>query len=47
MEIQLLPDFPQSAVDRFDGLREKGLLFYFPSDGEVVDHNGFKVRFRF
>lgn len=44
MAIQLPPGFPQSAIDQFDHLREKGLLFYFPSDGEVVEHNGFKVR---
>lgn len=44
MDIQLPPEFPQSAVDQFDLLREQGLLFYFPTDGEVVDYKGFKVR---
>lgn len=43
MDIQLPPEFPQSAVDQFDLLREHGLLFYFPVDGEVVKRNGFNV----
>ncbi|ERS99984.1 uncharacterized protein SPSK_09454 [Sporothrix schenckii 1099-18] len=46
MDIQLPPEFPQSAVDQFDLLREQGLLFYFPTDGEVVQHNGFNFEFK-
>ncbi|EPE07526.1 ap4a phosphorylase ii [Ophiostoma piceae UAMH 11346] len=46
MEIQLPPDFPQSAVDQFDKLREKGLLFYFPSKGEVTNYQGFNFEFK-
>ncbi|CAK7267961.1 hypothetical protein SEPCBS119000_002814 [Sporothrix epigloea] len=46
MDIQLPPDFPQSAVDQFDLLREQGLLHYFPTDGEVVTYNDFNFEFK-
>ncbi|CAK7262789.1 hypothetical protein SEPCBS57363_000223 [Sporothrix epigloea] len=46
MNIQLPPEFPQSAVDQFDLLREKGLLHYFPTDGEVATYNGFNFEFK-
>ncbi|CAK7198809.1 hypothetical protein SEUCBS139899_001475 [Sporothrix eucalyptigena] len=46
MNIELPPEFPQSAVDQFDLLREKGLLYYFPTEGEIVQYNGFNFEFK-
>ncbi|OAA60428.1 5-p-4-tetraphosphate phosphorylase [Niveomyces insectorum RCEF 264] len=46
MDTPRLPaDFYRAAVDRFDRLRAQGRLFYYPTEGDVVDHHGFKFHF--
>ncbi|EFX02077.1 5-p-4-tetraphosphate phosphorylase [Grosmannia clavigera kw1407] len=45
-KIDLPDDLHAAATARFDKLREQGLLFYFPSAGELVQHKDFTFDFR-